>query len=87
MATCSVFLPGKLHGQRSLAGYSPWGCKESGMTEHTHTRPALKTNCTSFCQSHGPRIIYKGALEMQELLGECRCLCQCMSILLTVKLI
>ena len=24
-----VFLLGKSHGQRSLAGYSPWGCKES----------------------------------------------------------
>ena len=24
-----VFLPGKFHGQRSLAGYSSWGCKES----------------------------------------------------------
>ena len=24
------------HGQRSQAGYSPWGHKESGMTEHTH---------------------------------------------------
>ena len=24
-----VFLPGKVHGQRSLAGYSPWGCIES----------------------------------------------------------
>ena len=23
-----VFLPGESHGQRSLAGYSPWGCKE-----------------------------------------------------------
>ena len=22
-----VFLPGKLHGQRSLVGYSPWGLK------------------------------------------------------------
>ena len=28
-----VFLPGKSHGQRSLAGYSPWGHKESDMTE------------------------------------------------------
>ena len=28
-----VFLPGKSHGQRSLVGYSPWGCKESEMTE------------------------------------------------------
>ena len=28
-----VFLPGKFHGQRSLAGYSPWGRKESDTTE------------------------------------------------------
>ena len=28
-----VFLPGDSHGQRSLAGYSPWGRKESAMTE------------------------------------------------------
>ena len=28
-----VFLPGESQGQRSLAGYSPWGCKESDMTE------------------------------------------------------
>ena len=28
-----VFLPGKSHGWRSLAGYSPWGCKESDTTE------------------------------------------------------
>ena len=26
-------LPGKVHGRRSLAGYSPWGCKESDRTE------------------------------------------------------
>ena len=26
MAT-PVFLPGKFHGQRSMAGYSPWGRK------------------------------------------------------------
>ena len=25
-----VFLPGKSHGQRSLAGYSPWGHKRIG---------------------------------------------------------
>ena len=23
----SVFLPGESHGQRSLTGYSPWGCR------------------------------------------------------------
>ena len=35
-----VFLPGEIHEQKSLAGYSPWGCKESDTTEeltHTHT--------------------------------------------------
>ena len=26
------------HGQRSLAGYSPWGCKESDMTERLSTQ-------------------------------------------------
>ena len=31
-----VFLPGKSHGQRSLVGYSPWGHKESDMTEKLH---------------------------------------------------
>ena len=28
-----VFLPGKFHGQWSLAGYSPWGRKELDTTE------------------------------------------------------
>ena len=28
-----VFLPGQSHGQRSLAGYSPWGHKESDRIE------------------------------------------------------
>ena len=31
-----VFLPGESHGQRSLAGYSPEGCKESDTTEVTY---------------------------------------------------
>ena len=36
-----VLLPGKFHAQRSLAGYSPWGCGESDTTEQlsTHTAP------------------------------------------------
>ena len=32
-----VFLPEKSYGERSLAGYSPWGCEESDTAEHTHT--------------------------------------------------
>ena len=30
-------MPGESHGQRSLVGYSPWGGKESDMTEHAST--------------------------------------------------
>ena len=38
-----VFLPGKSHGQRSLAGYSPWGCKELNTTEWL-SMPTLYNN-------------------------------------------
>ena len=31
-----VFLPGESHGQRSLAGYRPWGHKESGQDSTAH---------------------------------------------------
>ena len=31
-----VFLPGKSHGQRSLVGCSPWGRRESDVTEWPH---------------------------------------------------
>ena len=33
MATYSSILAGESDGQRSLASYSPWGCKESDTTE------------------------------------------------------
>ena len=32
MQPTPIFLPGKSHGQRSLAGYSPWGHKEYDTT-------------------------------------------------------
>ena len=32
-----VFLPGEFHGQRSLAGYRPWGHKESDWAAKAHT--------------------------------------------------
>ena len=37
MATHSVFLPGKSHGQKSMVDYSSWGRKELDMTTCTHT--------------------------------------------------
>ena len=48
-------MPGKSHGQRSLAGYSPWDWKESDTTEpvtHTHALRErisdLETRVSSF---------------------------------------
>ena len=35
MQPTPVFLPGESHGQWSLAGYSPEGCKESDTTKVT----------------------------------------------------
>ena len=32
-AAHSMGLPGEAHGQRSLVGYSPWGCKELDVAE------------------------------------------------------
>ena len=39
-----LFLPGKSHGQRSLAGYSLWGRKESDLTERLNTHPPHNTH-------------------------------------------
>ena len=37
MATHSIFSPGKSHGQRSLAGYSPWGHKsQTHLSNYTY---------------------------------------------------
>ena len=36
------FCPGKSHGQRSLAGYSPRGRKESDTTEQPSTHSMIK---------------------------------------------
>ena len=47
MATCSSPLAGKFHGQRSLAGYSPWGHKELDTTEQaskTSSKHAWQNN-------------------------------------------
>ena len=38
-----VFLPGEFHGQRSLAGYSPWCHKELGHDWATNTHPSHHT--------------------------------------------
>ena len=44
-----LFLPGESHGQRSLAGCSPWGHKESGTTEGVNT---WSLACVWDCKPH-----------------------------------
>ena len=46
MSTHSSVLEENPHGQRSLVGYSPWGRKESDMTEHL-TLSLLELLCIS----------------------------------------
>ena len=41
-----VFLPGVSHGQRSLAGYSPWGCKSHDLMT---TPPPPRRDRKAFC--------------------------------------
>ena len=43
-------MPGKFHGQKSLAGYNPWGLKESDMTEAAeHTNRVFFTEQVVLC--------------------------------------
>ena len=39
-----VFLPGESHGQRNMAGYSPWDHKESDTTERLNQQQLCFTN-------------------------------------------
>ena len=45
MATHCSILPGESHGQRSLMGYSPWGCRVGHhlTTEHVRARTHTHT--------------------------------------------
>ena len=46
-----VFLPGKAHGQGSLAGYSPQGNKRVGYNLATNQQTTAKTKQLVFCWS------------------------------------
>ena len=49
-----VFLPEEIHGHRSLAGYSPWGHKESHTTERlTLTLNPYPAACLTRCVVSG----------------------------------
>ena len=44
MQPTPVFLPGKSHGQRSLVGYSPYGCERVRHDLATKPPPPIKQN-------------------------------------------
>ena len=71
-ATHSSLLAGITHGQRSLAGYSPRGHKESNMTERLSTAQHGEITLDYL---HGPTVItmssqgpYKVGPEMEEVM-------------------
>ena len=54
MATSSSVLPRKVHGQRSLVGYSPWGHKDSDVIQWLNNKREKTTGykllkCIFFC--------------------------------------
>ena len=66
VATHSSILPEKSHGQRSLVGYSPWGHKESDMTEMT-----LACTHAQFCVFiHRAHVGHWGSIQWWRLLGQ-----------------
>ena len=58
-----VFLPGKAHGQRSLAGSSTWGHEESDMTKR------LNNNIASCSQWHPTPVLLPGKSHGQRSLA------------------
>ena len=64
MATRSSIPAWEIPGQRSLAGYSPWSCKESDTTEHTHTHTHTHTNGElTLCQAQFRGLDMNGLIE------------------------
>ena len=52
-------MPGKLHGQRNLAGYSPWGCKELDKMERlTNTFSLSKGKVVALGEKY-PKACYR----------------------------
>ena len=55
IATHPRILAWRIHGQRNLAGCSPWGRKELDMTEVTwHTQPSHRRSSASFWEDPTP---------------------------------
>ena len=62
MATHSCILTGKSHGQKNLAGYSPWDQKESDMTEQLNNNNNTIFEC---CERIHEILLYNGLVRRQ----------------------
>ena len=70
-------LPGKCHGQRSLAGYIPWGCKASNMTGHARlglVKSPDFTNVFLFPLPQGKKLL--AGLVLSSSVGDPQLACQ-----------
>ena len=71
-----VFFPREFHGQRSLAGCSPWGHKESDTTEqltHIHTQEIYRNdNKHPPLGSRGWPLCHTGFLSLSHLTHTCK---------------
>ena len=56
---------GKFHGQRSLAGYRPWGHKESDMTEHRYLWHRCKKDINFLCRAAQVYLVLPGFCEVK----------------------
>ena len=61
------YLPGRFQAQRSLVGYSPWGCKESDMTERLTCLGACLWDhtCSSFEGTMATSFIFRKTLKQK----------------------
>ena len=71
-----VFLSGEFQGQRSLAGYSLWGCKELDTNEwlththtHTHRLPPGLSYCKQHCNDHCSAYILSDRLFLNSIIS------------------
>ena len=60
-----VFLPGKLHGQKNLEGYSPRGPKESDTTEVTEYEPGQQFQDSKCCHEESWNIQAERGLDIR----------------------
>ena len=57
-----VFLPGESRGQRSLVGYSPWGCKDLDITEWPTVSLSFRINNYTMDEHMKYNLLLKGRL-------------------------